>query len=271
MTESDAPLPVPAAGSHTSTAQWQNFEVRMRRRRAERCLMRADVAFAAGFLEDARAATDEARGLDPAWPAVTAMDERLAAAVSLPELMLRTDPVEVDVGAKSEEKTGRGFLLTVALAFASVALVAVASLGYRAGLDPIGVAAGSFRSDVTLAADPVVDAELEAALPVVDAELEADLPAPSIPEPVAPPVDETLAVQTSGMAEPAAAKAPALRDAGTNAVSATASRVVPSAESAHDPPPPRPSVTPPLAVNDATTRSPREDPDPVASLKPPAA
>ena len=30
--------------SHTSTAEWQSFEVRMRRRRVERCLIRARIA-----------------------------------------------------------------------------------------------------------------------------------------------------------------------------------------------------------------------------------
>ena len=133
MTESGSPFPVPVAGTHTSTPQWQNFEVRMRRRRAERCLMRADLAFSAGFIEDARAATDEAKELDPAWPAVAAMEERLAEAVILPELMLRTGPVEIAVGPNNAEKSGHRFLLTVALACASVALVAVASLGWRAG------------------------------------------------------------------------------------------------------------------------------------------
>ena len=54
--------------SHTSTNQWQSFEVRMRRRRAERCVMRAEVALEAGFPDEARAALEEARLLDVTTP-----------------------------------------------------------------------------------------------------------------------------------------------------------------------------------------------------------
>ena len=58
----------PVLSSHTSTDQWQSFEMRMRRRRAERCVLRAQVALEAGFPEDARAALDEARRLDSSTP-----------------------------------------------------------------------------------------------------------------------------------------------------------------------------------------------------------
>ena len=51
--------------THTATQQWQSFEMRMRRRRAERCALRAEVALEAGFPDDAREALDEARRLDP--------------------------------------------------------------------------------------------------------------------------------------------------------------------------------------------------------------
>jgi hypothetical protein len=58
-------LGVPSAPQpHTSTQEWQSFEIRMRRRRAERCLVRAEVALEAGFEDEARAALDEARRLD---------------------------------------------------------------------------------------------------------------------------------------------------------------------------------------------------------------
>jgi tRNA uridine 5-carboxymethylaminomethyl modification enzyme len=61
----DVPTVVPTRGtatSHISTAEWQSFELRMRHRRAQRCLLRAEVALEAGFPGDARAALDEARG-----------------------------------------------------------------------------------------------------------------------------------------------------------------------------------------------------------------
>lgn len=219
--------------------------------------MRADAAFVAGLLEDARAATNEAKELDPEWPAVAEMEGRLAATVIPPELMLR-DPLEVDVRAKSEEKRGHPFALTAALAFASVALVAVVSLGYRAGLDPTGVAPASSRGNVTLAADPVVNAELDEAPP-----------APSVPEPAPPPPVEASAVSTSGMAEPDIAKAPAVRDEGATAASATTDRVVPAVDPAYATRPSRPSATSPPPLSDASSRSQPENPP--ASLKPPVA
>ena len=54
--------------SHTSTEQWQSFEMRMRRRRAERCRLRAMLALQAGFPGDARVALEEARLLDSSIP-----------------------------------------------------------------------------------------------------------------------------------------------------------------------------------------------------------
>jgi hypothetical protein len=219
--------------------------------------MRADEAFAAGRLEDARAATDEAKELDPEWPPVAAMEGRLAEAVSLPELMLRTDPVEVDAGAE-HEKERHGLGLTAALAFASVALVTIGSLGYKAGLDPIGLAPGSFRGDVTLAADPVVDAELGPPPPAL-----------AVGEPVALPTAEMVAVQTSGMAEPAVAEPSTLDNAPVDMASTATARAVPPVAPAYDTRGSRPSVIPPPPLSDASTRS--ADDDPVASPKLPAA
>ena len=74
--------------SHVSTQQWQSFEMRMRARRAERCLARARVALDAGIEAEARAALDEARTLKPDTPTLeslraevhAARDARLAAA-----------------------------------------------------------------------------------------------------------------------------------------------------------------------------------------------
>jgi hypothetical protein len=221
--------------------------------------MRADVAFSAGLIDDARAATDEAKALDPAWPAVAAMEGRLAAAVILPELMLRAGPVEVGVNPTSAEKSGHRYLLTVALAFASVALVAGVALGWRAWAHPMNLAQGALRGDVTLAADPVVDAELETALP-----------APTTPRPAAPAPAETVAVSTSGTAEPVGGKVPPVRDAGVNIPSEAANRLALSSETTVNTRPSAPSVIPPFPLNDEAMRSPQSDPVPVASLKPPA-
>ena len=56
-----APLDAP----HVSTSEWQSFEGRMRRRRAERCLLRAEEALAAGDESRAAAALAEAQELSP--------------------------------------------------------------------------------------------------------------------------------------------------------------------------------------------------------------
>ena len=56
--------------SHASTNEWQSFEMRMRRRRAERVLLRAEVAAEAGCLDEARECLSEARALAPSMPAL---------------------------------------------------------------------------------------------------------------------------------------------------------------------------------------------------------
>jgi hypothetical protein len=68
-----SPLP-----THTSTQEWQSFEMRMRRRRAGRCLLRAEIALDAGFEEEAREALDEARRLDWQSPDFESLQARVA-------------------------------------------------------------------------------------------------------------------------------------------------------------------------------------------------
>ena len=69
---------------HTATQQWQSFEMRMRRRRVDRCVLRAAVAIEAGVLEDARIAIEEVERLDPYEPAIDPLRVRLAAAEASP-------------------------------------------------------------------------------------------------------------------------------------------------------------------------------------------
>lgn len=64
--------------SHTSTGEWQSFEVRMRRRRAERLILRAEGALESGSVEDARLCLSEARSLAPDLPALDAIEQRLS-------------------------------------------------------------------------------------------------------------------------------------------------------------------------------------------------
>ena len=69
-----------APASHVATGEWQSFELRMRRRRAERCLLRAEIALEAGYPEDAREALDEARRLAPGVGGLADLEGRIAAA-----------------------------------------------------------------------------------------------------------------------------------------------------------------------------------------------
>jgi hypothetical protein len=95
--------------SHTATGEWKSFEVRMQHRRAERLVARADVAAAAGHLEEARASLEEARGLWPAVPGLTDLQQKIdtrgvtaatpAVASRWPELAAATLAVTLGAGA----------------------------------------------------------------------------------------------------------------------------------------------------------------------------
>jgi hypothetical protein len=105
-------------GSHTGSQEWQSFEFRMRQRRVERCLLKADVALEAGFLDDAREALEEARSLSPSSPELIDLERRIAAfdAVPIPAPELQqineTEPVSeielVRVPALAPEARQRG-------------------------------------------------------------------------------------------------------------------------------------------------------------------
>jgi hypothetical protein len=64
--------------SHTGTGEWQSFELRMRRRRAERLVLRAQAAADAGCPDDARACLAEARGLDATVPGIAELERQLS-------------------------------------------------------------------------------------------------------------------------------------------------------------------------------------------------
>lgn len=63
--------------SHTSTGEWKSFEIRMRHRRAERLVLRAEVAAGAGCFDDAREALHEARRLAPDLPQLIAAERSI--------------------------------------------------------------------------------------------------------------------------------------------------------------------------------------------------
>jgi hypothetical protein len=70
--------------SHTATGEWKSFEIRMRRRRAERLVLRADIATEAGCFEDAHACIDEARRLWTSVPGLSDVESRLHTAETTP-------------------------------------------------------------------------------------------------------------------------------------------------------------------------------------------
>lgn len=70
--------------SHTATGEWKSFEIRMRRRRAERLVLRASVAADAGCFDEARAAIDEARTLWLGAPGLADLEQRLTAETLAP-------------------------------------------------------------------------------------------------------------------------------------------------------------------------------------------
>jgi hypothetical protein len=63
--------------SHTAGADWQSFELRMRRRRAERLVLRADVAADEGCPDAARSCLEEARTLAPGLPELALIEAKL--------------------------------------------------------------------------------------------------------------------------------------------------------------------------------------------------
>jgi len=69
----DAPV------AHVATPQWQSFEIRMRARKADRCLQRAAAALDSGSADDANNALDEARRLSPLDPRLEELSARLDA------------------------------------------------------------------------------------------------------------------------------------------------------------------------------------------------
>src|SRR4029453_11081232 len=70
--------------AHLATPQWQSFEIRMRRRKADRCLQRAAAALGDGSIAEAKAALEEARQLAPLHPRLEELTGRLDALTQPP-------------------------------------------------------------------------------------------------------------------------------------------------------------------------------------------
>jgi hypothetical protein len=80
------------AQSHTATDQWQSFELRMRRRRIERCVRRATDALGAGTLDVATDAIEEAAHLAPGDEEIKALAAKIRAAAVPPAIVADAAP-----------------------------------------------------------------------------------------------------------------------------------------------------------------------------------
>jgi hypothetical protein len=159
--------------SHTSSGEWQSFEGRMRRRRAERCILRAQVAAEAGCLEDARAALDEARKLAPGLADIDAVEANIFG---------RGETIVADPALPG----ARGFFYYAACAAAVLASVAILSIGFS-----------WWQRTNRLA--PAAPATVRTPLPGPS----ADTKKPAVPHPSRDVRIETVAVTAMTMNEPA--------------------------------------------------------------------
>ncbi len=120
---------------HTSTGEWQSFETRMRRRRAERLALRAEVAVEAGYPDDARTLIEEARALEPDLPAVAHVEQLLSE----------------EIAPASNTRSWRGVLAVAAT------LVVAATAGYAWGSRPAArLSARPIVAQLPLPAAPTV-------------------------------------------------------------------------------------------------------------------
>jgi len=205
------PAPPDRRSPHTATQQWQSFEIRMRYRRAERCVLRAESALGAGMEEEARAALDEARALNPDAPT---FDEVLAATMRR---------------RAAEDAARQSRLRHVALVASTVLLVGLA-LGWavgRPGSDPPAVSGATASATVPA---PTHESAPDAAT------------SPMPGKPAAP--EEPAAVGSAATGPGPAAEPPGPQaTAGTNPESWQRETTPPPARdpAPRDPPPPAPA------------------------------
>lgn len=140
--------------SHTTTRQWQSFELRMRQRRLELCGQRARAALAAGRLAEARQAIDEALLLDPEHAPSRALADRLPAVAA--HLRARRSRVR-------------------RTAVAAAVLLTVSGVGWHWSRSPAPIVTSP---DVVVALQPPVTPRREPELPLTLAEPDAAPPAP---------------------------------------------------------------------------------------------
>jgi hypothetical protein len=245
----------PGVQPHTATQQWQSFEIRMRRRRIERCLLRASVAIEVGVLDEARAALEEVQRLDPREPGIGALEAQLASAeasVSTPSVEESTLELPLDLhhaDPLAEEAPRQGHAL---LYVAAVFLIAMSGatgwwwMSSGAAVSPVPVQ--------TAAALPTADRTATVPSPPSERGVQLSESAVTAPTSTEARSDEPV-VATAGIDEPLPA-----------AVVPIAERVEPSALPDAAPP----AVNAPIAAPPSPTATVAERPGPVAPLVEPA-
>ena len=226
---------------HTTTGEWQSFELRMRRRRAERLLLRADAAADAGFIDEAREALAEARRLEPSLPDVARLAQRLerglgSATERPPERGSHEDrrtasATRPHVASAPPTHVASAFRRKATFA-AAIALVALsAAIGYS-----------MMRGEPAL--EPTH--EFYSAAPPIDA------PAPSVTVPPAAPIADPQPVSTSGAEETPSNRA---TDTVREPATTTTPPVVPASLREATPPPADSRPSAPPAVERPDVRS----------------
>ena len=178
--------------SHTTTGEWKSFELRMRRRRAERLLLRARTAADAGRLDEANDCVEELRHLAPGMPGIAAVEQKLSHPQP-PTIVARSVPTRLLAGAVA---IVTGLVVTAAAVRTRPAPLPTAS-DLRGLTLSVPVEAGGVRPIVSEPAATTTAAH-DNALPDVATYPAAEAPSPMpLPPPDAPRRDTPAAVPAS--------------------------------------------------------------------------
>jgi hypothetical protein len=202
--------------SHTATGEWQTYELRMRRRRVERLLQRAEAATKDGRAEEARACLEEAHHLAPELPATVPVPPTSAMSRNLWGAFTAIVTIAVVIWHRPTtmlpSQDLRGLAMSMPAAHVAAPPVVLVTEG-RADAPAIkpAVADEPIRPDEPIYSEPL-RAKTESAR---TESVRAAIARPSTPRPrednlgdIAP-VSEVVAVATAGVRLPATAPAPA--------------------------------------------------------------
>lgn len=160
--------------SHTATGEWKSFEMKMRRRRAERLVLRADVAADAGCRDEARVLIDEARTLWPAAPGLAELQQKIGAAE-----IASKETVTEEIVAPSRWKEITAAVAAILFVASAAYVVVLAERHAIARAPEAGATAGSplASANSPVVNDPVPAARAPVTTPAADATPPATEPA----------------------------------------------------------------------------------------------